>query len=476
MTDKNLKRVVALLASETQLTMFTEQGEALVVPIDGPHDTARLSADLTPQLTGDNVVEIDFNDYLIINTAIPPEYEETGQLITRVIDGVEVQGIFFPKKIEVVAKVEDEEVVIPAVEALTGHAKRSARENSPAVAEFMLRVGKVAKDRRHSAEDLMSFISKSEMPLTNDGRIIAYKRVNKRGNDFVDCHSGTIIQNVGCRVWMDIDGVDPDRNRSCSHGLHVANLGYLGGFTGSHTLMVLVNPEDFIAVPHGEDTKARVMSYDVVGVLSGTSHEVVCSGSSDDAADFESLIKDLVEGRIVSMTTSIKVGKRCMLEKLPITDTVLEEPASKPVAESSGKSLAKDPKEDGKGVVNMARTMKRSASSNAAWNDAPKEVIAAFDMMRVGNLTKSAIAAKVGTSTRSLGRWADKYDYDGYVASKAANMTIKERTVHMYEQWLAGEVKLADLLSFKKARKKGWLSLGLTAKQEAKIVKAVNAT
>ena len=148
------KKVVSMLAAETKVTLFTIEGEILELKHDGPHDTTKLAEFLTPQLSGGNVIEIDLNDYLTIHRAIVPEgYENTGIVMTHIIDGVEVQGIFYPSSVAVAVQHEGEEVVIPKVEKLEKHAQRANAENSPAVRNFLKRMAPVAKDRLHSTSE-----------------------------------------------------------------------------------------------------------------------------------------------------------------------------------------------------------------------------------------------------------------------------------------------------------------------------------
>jgi hypothetical protein len=228
----DMKHIVSMLAAEEKITLFTVMGEVLELQADGPHDTSKIAEVLTPKLNGGNVVELDLNDYLNIQAAIVPEgYESEGMIVTQIIDGKEVQGIFFPSSVAVQVQYEGEEVTIPKVEKLQKHAQRANAEKSPAVRNFLRRMAPVAKNRLHSAEDLMDFIERSDLPLTQDGMIIGYKKVNKNEDGkFVDVHSGKVAQQVGSRVWMDVEMVDPSRTNSCSNGLHVANLGYLSGF------------------------------------------------------------------------------------------------------------------------------------------------------------------------------------------------------------------------------------------------------
>ena len=469
------KKVVSMLAAETKVTLFTIEGEILELKHDGPHDTTKLAEFLTPQLSGGNVIEIDLNDYLTIHRAIVPEgYENTGIVMTHIIDGVEVQGIFYPSSVAVAVQHEGEEVVIPKVEKLEKHAQRANAENSPAVRNFLKRMAPVAKDRLHSAEDLMDFIEKSELPITNDGKIIGYKKVNKRANGmFVDVHSGKIEQQVGSHVWMDIDGVDPSRNVSCSHGLHIANLGYLRGFSGNHTLIVLVDPANFIAVPHGETNKARVCAYDVIGVMTAGGHDLVSSGSYvQEDQTFESLIKDAVAGRTIQPFEAVKVGKKTILERKPIHGAELPpanlESATAETKESKGKSLNTDPdvnpvqKTKQKDIAKMAR----KATGSNPWDNLPSEAEAAFKALQ-GGQSKAEVARGANTSTRTLGRWMNKYDYDGWAKVAEGSITVAQRARQLFVN-----SSFAALVEFRKAKKKGWAALGFSKKEISEIEKA----
>src|SRR6056297_966177 len=314
--SSNTKNVVSMLASEKNIMLITVEGDVLDMKIDGPYDTTAIAEFLTPKLDGKSVVQIDLTQYLAISKAIVPEgFEDSGIIVTQEINGQQVQGIFYPQKVSVAVQHEGREVVIPNVEHLEKHAKRAAADQSPAVRNFLRRLAPVVESRLHSAEDLMQFIQKSELPFTNDGLIIGYKKVNRKSNGmFVDVHSGKIEQQVGSHVWMDVNAVDPDRNRSCSHGLHVANLGYLQGFGGSHTLIVLVDPANFIAVPHNETNKCRVCAYDVIGVMTASGHQMVSSGSFvQNEQSFKQIIADAVMGRSIKPYEAIQVGKMKVL-------------------------------------------------------------------------------------------------------------------------------------------------------------------
>ena len=474
--SSNTKNIVSMLASEEKIMLITAEGQVLDMKNNGPYNTTAIAEYLTPKLDGKSVVPLDLSNYMTIHKALVPDgYEGNGIVVTYMIDGKEVQGIFYPQKVSVAVQHEGREVVIPSVENLEKHAHRAAMENSPSVRNFLRRLAPVVESRRHSAEDLMQFIKRSELPLTNDGLIIGYKKVNQKANGmFVDVHSGQIEQQVGSHVWMDVDAVDPDRNRSCSHGLHVANLGYLSGFSGSHTLIVLVDPANFIAVPHGETDKCRVCAYDVIGVMTASAHKMVDSGSFVTGEQtFKSVIADAVAGRAIKPFEAVKVGTKTVLERVPLKGNEVapvQLEAAKPDVQPSGDSLNVDviPEQEKKDIVKMAKATKAATSGQMPWDTAPKEVIAVFEDLRLEKGSKAAIAALHNTSTRTMGRWIEKYDYDGYVKSKETTMTVGQRARMLFQQGA-----FEALASFKRTAKKSYSALGFSSQEITKIEKAL---
>lgn len=500
--DTSKKQVISMLVSANKITLFTISGELLEIKNDGDYDTAKIAEYLTPRLSGTNAVEIDLSDYSKIAKILPTDLEDHGIEVTQIIDGREVQGIFYPRKVSVSVKVGDEKVIIPDVENLSGHIQRASAEQSPSVANFLKRLAPVLQSRKHSGEDLMKFIKLSEMPLTNDGRIIAYKRVNKdEGPYFKDCHTGKVKQRVGSRVTMKVDLVDSSRHNSCSTGLHVANLGYMKGFSGAHTLIVLVNPEDFIAVPVGENTKARVCAYEIIGTMSNSAHDKVNTGSHVEGdITLKQLIKNAVEGNHIRPFEEIEVGHAGSIIKVTPLTGGGNPTMVKPVAISSGESLLTDkkPEEAVRDVLQTTRAAQAKAPT------LPEEVAKAFQMIRDG-ISKSEIARQLVTSTRSIGRWIEKYgdpfslvsppkeepkpepvkeespmkddDFAKMVQSSESpkGPTKVEQMRKLYNNWILGGKKPTDLLAvrhFKANSKKSYSALGLTEAEQQKIAEA----
>jgi len=137
---------------------------------------------------------------------------------------------------------------------------------------------------QNSVKQLFSFLKQNKHPITDDGRFVAYKRVKKmdfstlsveqreklgfaihNGHVYVDSYSQTINNAPGSIVKMDRWEIDPDENRTCSAGLHVAAWEYATSYPGNVLIMVKVNPRDVVAVPTDYSRqKMRVCEYQVI--------------------------------------------------------------------------------------------------------------------------------------------------------------------------------------------------------------------
>lgn len=120
-----------------------------------------------------------------------------------------------------------------------------------------------------AVNELYSFLEKGKMPITPDGHFMAYKAVR---NDYMDIHSGTFDNSIGKICEMDRNGVDEDRDRTCSHGLHFCSFDYLQHFANSdgHVMLVKINPADVVSIPADyNDTKGRCCRYEVVSEYEG---------------------------------------------------------------------------------------------------------------------------------------------------------------------------------------------------------------
>ena len=118
---------------------------------------------------------------------------------------------------------------------------------------------------KRAVDELYDFLEAGELPITEDGHFLAFKNVR---SNYFDIHSGTFRNQVGDVCEMFRNGVDEDKNRTCSAGLHFCSIQYLPHFSdsdGGKTMIVKINPRDVVAIPADyNSTKGRTCRYEVV--------------------------------------------------------------------------------------------------------------------------------------------------------------------------------------------------------------------
>lgn len=125
----------------------------------------------------------------------------------------------------------------------------------------------VQNPAKQAQDELYDFLDAGNCPITDDGHFLAYKKV--RG-DYTDCYSGKFDNSIGTVVEMDRDSCDPNRNQTCSTGLHFCSFDYLSQFGGERVMIVKVNPKDVTSIPSDYDNaKGRCCRYEVIGEYDG---------------------------------------------------------------------------------------------------------------------------------------------------------------------------------------------------------------
>lgn len=118
---------------------------------------------------------------------------------------------------------------------------------------------------KRAVDELYGFMEKCALPITDDGCLLAYKKVR---DNYFDVYSGTISNHVGATVTMQRNDVDDNSDRTCSSGLHFCSIDYLSKFGGERIVIVKVNPADVVSIPSDYNhSKARCCEYTVVGEL-----------------------------------------------------------------------------------------------------------------------------------------------------------------------------------------------------------------
>lgn len=143
---------------------------------------------------------------------------------------------------------------------------------------------------KRAVDELYGFLECTSLPITEDGHFLAYKKV--RG-DYLDFYTGTMDNSVGQTLEMPRNGVDEDKDRTCSAGLHFCSLSYLKHYYGSQGRVVIlkINPRDVVAIPSDyNNAKGRACRYEVIG-----DHTSECEEAFDTPIYTNKYFEDLEE-------------------------------------------------------------------------------------------------------------------------------------------------------------------------------------
>jgi len=133
-----------------------------------------------------------------------------------------------------------------------------------------------------SVNELYTFLEKCNLPITEDGHFLAYKKV---AENYTDCYSGTFDNSIGSIVEMPRNEVDEDSSITCSNGLHVASYSYMKSYYGHHIVVCKVNPEDVVSIPIDyNNAKMRVCKYEVINEVALENEELEEDVINDDNA------------------------------------------------------------------------------------------------------------------------------------------------------------------------------------------------
>lgn len=116
-----------------------------------------------------------------------------------------------------------------------------------------------------ATRELYGFMEACNLPITEDGHFLAYKRV--RG-DYKSVHDGKTDNSIGRVLEMPRNKVDEDAERTCSYGLHFCSFDYLKHFSGERIVILKIHPRDVVAIPTDyNNSKGRACRYEVVAEL-----------------------------------------------------------------------------------------------------------------------------------------------------------------------------------------------------------------
>lgn len=400
----------------------------------------------------------------------------------------------------VVAVVENKDTgkkaVIPGVQAIKPLIDHAVRTNSAeAVQAFLSRCAEFIDKRQHSVDDLMRFLEQGDLPLAEDGSIIAYKMLRNSGDEgvFVDCHSRKIRQRVGSYVCVNENLVDLNRRNECSNGLHIARRGYLSGFGGDVCVLCKIDPEDVMVVPHNDPNKVRVKGYHILGVMSDEAMKLLkqnkpMTGEEDALEMVYRAIKGNHIDRIERVQVNGQYGSNVEVTKLK-HDKQRGRNAFSHTGYDLKKAAALDDENNVTGSVDPREINKRVTTEHEKLSGTKPDTVITDELDGLSDEELERLTApdqpsdlEVDADDQELEDAADFYD--AVVANGGTNegmggsvnepeptpvkgkATKAEQARALYD---AGD--MAALKAFKKKAKKGWSVLGFTEKEVKKILK-----
>lgn len=142
-----------------------------------------------------------------------------------------------------------------------------------------------------AVEQLYSWMEANGITITEDGHLLAFKRVNHEFKSFYD---GETDNSIGTTPSLPRNKVDDRSEVTCSHGLHFCSQAYLPHYHGGQgkVLLLKINPRDVVSIPTDyNNAKGRACAYLILDELKGDArvgieeHNVVPQAvvlSSDD--------------------------------------------------------------------------------------------------------------------------------------------------------------------------------------------------
>lgn len=392
-------QIISYVVTPKKVTLFSSEGDIHDVPSNSPH-VSKIIQDVQFQIAENGYYSYNPSDYITLNP-----FEEFNKLY-----GEESPFKLIIDKLNNISDALDSLVsihtpdgrVIPNAEKLVPYVSRALETKNPK--GFIRLVERLSSvEREHSVQDTLSFLEEADLPLTDDGGILAYKAVNYNGDKshYVDIHSGRVKQAVGTMVMVDPSLIDLNRDSSCAAGLHIAARSYLKNFKGHTCVLVHVNPEDIYVVPHDHPEKVRVSQYYIVGEFSVEDYFALWTEAPVLSAEGTKLIAyGMGLKNVVGASTALIKGHRGTDVdyagfNTPITQSIVRDV---PVKEAS---FIKKPQKQAAEDLDISAIRANAKASEASWEKAKQD---ALDMFFSHNLSNAEIARRTGVSERTLNR------------------------------------------------------------------------
>lgn len=392
-------QIISYVVTPKKVTLFSSEGDVYDIPSNSRHVT-KIIQDVQSQIYENGFYEFNPTDLVESNP-----FEEFNKLygadspFKLIVDKLSD----ITNALEALVSIQTPDGrIIPNAEKLIPYVSRALETKNPK--GFIRLVERLSSvEREHSVQDTLTFLEGADLPLTDDGGILAYKAVNYSVNKshYVDIHSGKVKQVIGTMVKVDPSLIDLDRDSSCAAGLHIAARSYLKHFRGNTCVLVHVNPEDIYVVPHNHPEKVRVSQYYIVGEFSSEDYvslwreEPTLSQEGTKLIAYGMRLKD-----VVGASTALIKGHRGS----EVEYSNFSSPKSLSIVPDISVKEAgfiKKPRKAEPVTLDISGIRAIAKASEASWEKAKEDALAMF---YENNLSNAEIARRTGVSERTLHR------------------------------------------------------------------------
>lgn len=477
-----IERIVAAVVDTQQITLYREDTTSIQIPQGDPL-VKRIVAEVIPVIDAGGIAEIDlkapnvYRDFeeqsgglvrffrvakktvaklmgveeeapgpeLGVHGNLPQPQTATAKAVEEIISQAEpVNAKEFREDsttadqtmIAVVKNEAGENKVVPGVEQVRGQLKYSSKIGSTKGMErFLARVSKIIDQRPHSVQDLLRFLERGDLPIADDGSIVAYKKLfAQQDGRYVDPHTRKVSQGVGSYVCVDEKLVDLSRRNECSNGLHIGRRSYMGSFSGDTLMLCKIDPEDVMVVPHNDPNKVRVKGYHILAKLDSASFREICADRpATSGKSAVKLLSDVIAGNHIARLEEVRVHGQSG-NNVVITPLV---PGKAPASQITSKMEKAETK-----TQHRALDDKKMLDPG----ETPSKLI-----------DPKKISAKQAKGAPAVGSRRQKAS-TLYAMVLDRNRTLAER-----------QTSARELMTFKKTSKANWKLLGITPEQVTQV-------
>jgi hypothetical protein len=167
---------------------------------------------------------------------------------------------------------------------------------------------------KQAVDELYDFISAAKISITEDGHLLAYKKVRRNHEDgkLYDIYTGKTSNDVGEIVEMPRNYVNDKRHETCSAGLHFCSQSYLPHFgtgRGDFVVIVKINPKDVVSIPSDyNNAKGRCCRYEVVEMHPAHQYDELFNQAVVSPVDLRNISKEQYDNGYEAGVQAIHYG------------------------------------------------------------------------------------------------------------------------------------------------------------------------